>query len=84
MSVLSRNEMYCSSDLIVRHSSCIMYLNYFLRIGCTYGMLCILNRWNWSDLSNKGICSTTYKVLVIMKDCILMNLYMFQMFLPFR
>ena len=30
MSVLSGNEMYCLSDLIVRYSSCIVYLNVFL------------------------------------------------------
>ena len=41
------------------------------------------NRWNWSDLSTKGMCSTTYKVLDIMKGCSFMNLYMYQMFLSF-
>ena len=51
-------------------------------MGCTNAMLCILNRWNWSELSIKGMCSTTYEVLDIINDCSFMSLYMYQMFLP--
>ena len=52
-------------------------------IQWTNGILCILNRLNWSDLSTRGMCSTTYKVLDIMNDCNFMNLYMYHMFSPF-
>ena len=84
MSVVSGNKMYCSSNLMVRYSSWIEYLNDFLRFGWTNGILCILNRWNWSDLSTRGMCSTTYKVFEIMNDCSFIKLYIHNMFSPFH
>ena len=84
MSVPSGNKMYLISNLIVRYSSWIEYLNDFLRIGWTNDILCILNRWNWGDLSRRGMCSTTCKVFDIMNDHSSINLYMYNMFSPFH
>ena len=55
-----------------------------MRIGWTDGILCILNRWNCSDLSVRGMCSTTYKVFDIMNDHSFINLYMYHMFSLFH
>ena len=84
MSVLSGDKIYCPSDLIVRSSSLIEYLNNFLRIGCTNGILCILNRWYWRNLSTSRMCSATYRVFNIMNDLSFMNLYMHHMFSQFH
>ena len=54
ISGLSGNEMYCESDLITRYSSGMEYSNDFLRIWWSKGILCILYRLNWSDLSTRG------------------------------
>ena len=54
--------MYCKSDLIARYSSWIEYLNDSFRTWWAKGMLCILQRLNYNDLSTEGICNTTYRV----------------------
>ena len=84
MSILSGNEIYCSSDLMARYSSWIEYLKWFLRIGWTNGILCILNRWNFSNSSTRGMCSRTYKVFNIMNDPSFINLFMYHIFSLFH
>ena len=82
MSVLSRNKIYCGSDLIAGYSSWIEYLNEFLRIGWTNGILYILWRLNCNDLSTGGCiiwcigCLTSCTIEVY--------LYIYQIFSPFH
>ena len=78
MSVLRGNEIYSLSDLIASYSSWIEYLNEFLRIGWTNGILCILYRLYCNDLSSREMSSITYKVSDIMNDQSFMNSYIYQ------
>ena len=80
MSVLSGKEIHCLSNLIARYSSWIVYSNDFWSVGWTRGILWIQNRWNCSGFSIRGTCKIAYKISDIMKDCSLINLYMYQIF----
>ena len=84
MLALRGSGIYCESDLIARYSSWMEYSNDIFRMGWTNRILSILHRLNWSDLSTRGMYSTTYRVSDNMKDWSLMNLYMFQMSSPFH
>ena len=83
MLVLSSNEIYYASYLIARYSSWIEYLNDFLKVEGANGILCILYKLNCSDLLTRGMCSMIYRGSDIMNDQSFMNLYIYQIFLPF-
>ena len=79
MSVFRENKIYCKNCKVFFLDGAFKW---FLRIGCTNGMLCILFWLNWSHLSTRRMCNTAYRVSDNMKDQCFMNLYIHQMFSP--